>query len=452
LLNTRAMPPAHGGSSEVRWLVRRGVTTMVRMRSFLPSLPRLSWLVLGAGSLSALANGFVIPFVVVYLHETRGVGLPAVGIVMALVAVVAIAANVVAGIVTDRVGPRRPLVAMLLAGAAGALLLGAVESTWQALLVAAPLGVGITTGWVGLQPLVAAVTPAAARAEAFAVQFALLNAGIGAGGLAGGFVADYDRPRTFALVFAAAAVCWLVFAALLLGPLRRVGNAPLERVRATGGYRVVARDRAFRAVWVMNVFLVATGTAQLDNALPAFAADSLDASPRVLGIVFAANTASIVCGQFVVLRVVRGRRRTRMLAAQGLFWAAAWTLVLSALALGPWILVPAVVVFSIGEMLHAPSIPAIVNDLAPDELRGRYNAAGATSWQTGRIAAAPLAGVVLGLGLDAPLILGFACAALAASAFALRLERRLPPSANGIAPQRAITLAHARPAAAGDPA
>src|ERR1044072_6131978 len=120
------MPPTHGGSSEVHWLVRRGVTTMVRMRSFLPSLPRLSWLVLGAGSLSALANGFVIPFVVVYLHETRGVGLPAVGIVMALVAVVAIAANVVAGIVTDRVGPRRPLVAMLLAGAAGALLLGAV--------------------------------------------------------------------------------------------------------------------------------------------------------------------------------------------------------------------------------------------------------------------------------------------------------------------------------------
>ena len=93
--------------------------------------------------------------------------------------------------------------------------------------------------------------------------------------------------------------------------------------------------------------------------------------------------------------------------------------------------VVAMVLFACGEMLHAPSIPAIVNDLASDRLRGRYNAANAVSWQTGRIVGAPLAGVLLGAGLGVPLLVGFVVACAIAGASALALERALPPAANG---------------------
>ena len=33
------------------------------------------------------------------------------------------------------------------------------------------------------------------------------------------------------------------------------------------------------------------------------------------------------------------------------------------------------VAFALGETLVSPTLPAIVNDLAPDSLRGRYNGA-----------------------------------------------------------------------------
>ncbi len=33
----------------------------------------------------------------------------------------------------------------------------------------------------------------------------------------------------------------------------------------------------------------------------------------------------------------------------------------------------AMVIFAFGETLFSPTIPAIVNDLAPERLRGRYN-------------------------------------------------------------------------------
>jgi MFS family permease len=167
-------------------------------------------------------------------------------------------------------------------------------------------------------------------------------------------------------------------------------------------------------------------------------------SPSVVGAAFAANTFTIVLFQFVVSRWVKGRRRTRGLMVQAGFWAAAWTLTLAAgeLAFGnaaPVAFVGAAVLLAFGEMLHAPTVPAMVNDLAPDELRGRYNAANAVSWQAARIVGAPVAGIFLGAGLAAPLLLVFVGACGVAALLALDLERHLPPAANGIAvPARAL--------------
>ena len=94
---------------------------------------------------------------------------------------------------------------------------------------------------------------------------------------------------------------------------------------------------------------------------------------------FAANTLVIVVLQLVVLPRIEGRRRTRVVAAMGVVWAFAWlALGLSGLVpgtLGAAVLVAACAsVFALGETLLQPTIPALVNDLAPDHLRGRYNA------------------------------------------------------------------------------
>jgi predicted MFS family arabinose efflux permease len=381
-----------------------------------------------------VCTGFVYTYLVVYLHEARGIPLASAGIAMALLAAGSLALNLASGPVVDRLGPRRVLVALLLLGAVGVLALALVRETWQAFLVAPLIAAGTMTSWVGLQPLLASVVPAERRADAFAVQFAILNAGIGAGGLIAGFVVDYDRPGTFTVLYVAAAALYLSFAMLLLCSPGLERAQPARARGARGGYRAVARDRAFRGVWLLNAFLVLVGTGQLENAFPAFATDVAGISPRVLGIAFAANTFTIVAGQFVVLRLVRGRRRTRALVVQSCFWAAAWTTVLLGSHVGSAAFVLAMVLFACGEMLHAPSIPAIVNDLATDELSGRYNAANAVSWQTGRIVGAPLAGLLLGAGLGVPLLVGFVAACGLAAVSALALEGVLPRRANGQRP------------------
>jgi MFS family permease len=411
------------------------------MRRLMPSLPRAAWQLLAAGSLSAVANGLTFPFLVVYLHRVRDLSLGTAGLAAATIAAAAIAVNLAAGPLVDRLGPRRIVAAMLVAGACGAAILAFATTVPTALAGSALFGAGLTTGWVGLQQVIAAVVPQQQRADAFAVQFALLNAGIGLGGLTAGLFVHFDRPATFEAAFLAAAACYLVFAAVL--PLVEIPPRPAAvPARLAGGYRTVTRDRRFRLVFLLNVVFVGIGVGQIESGFPAFATEVGEATPRILGLAFAADTAVIVLCQVWVTARLRGHRRTRGLMLESVFWAAAWATALAAAWLGaPYLFVAVAMLFACAEMLHSPTIPAIVNDLAPDELRGRYNAAGALSWQTARILGATASGQLLGLGLGGPLLAGFIGLCGLGALLAFRLEQVLPPDANG------MCFTHERPVA-----
>ena len=80
----------------------RGVLT------HLLSAPARSVTTLQVGGLvNAFGNGITLPFLFVYLHEVRGIGLGIVGLIVGAHALVSIVAGPVIGILTDRLGGRR---------------------------------------------------------------------------------------------------------------------------------------------------------------------------------------------------------------------------------------------------------------------------------------------------------------------------------------------------------
>jgi MFS family permease len=140
-----------------------------------------------------------------------------------------------------------------------------------------------------------------------------------------------------------------------------------------------------------------------------------------------------------------------VLALLAVVWALAWAIMGASALVGPAaaavLLVLSLAVFGLGETLLSPVAPAITNDLATDRLRGRYNATASLAFQVGAITAPIAAGLLLGARRPAEFValLLVGCAALAA--VALRLERHLPPAANGIRPPVAAGVT----ASAGDP-
>jgi MFS family permease len=410
------------------------------LREFWAQLPVEGRWLLSTVAVQTLGRGLTLPFTVIYLHEVRGISLDLAGLLMAFIALVALVVTGPGGALTDRLGARRMLLWGTGAQLVGCVILAFATTPAVVALAFAFLGFNFGVSWPAFNALVAAITTGATRQQYFGVNFALVNLGIGLGGVIGGLYADVSNPSTFTVIFLADAASMLVPIGLLLGPLRHVhGRAerPEDESVDAGSYLTILRNPAVVWVTLLTFLGVFIGYGQMEAGFPAFARQVSAVSPRVIGFAFAVNTAVIVGLQFSVLRRITGRRRTRVLIGMAALWALAWVVLgLTGFAPGGIAAAAGVLLFhalfALGETLLQPTIPAITNDMAPDHLRGRYNAVNAGAFQAGTI----LGPVVAGFMLDhrwssafiAMIVAG--CALMVLLAFVV--ERRITPFVNGL--------------------
>ena len=390
-------------------------------------------MLLGGVGLSALGSGLTLPFLLVYLNQVRGLELAVAGLAVSTVALAGLAGSPLGGWLADRGGPRDAVAAGLVVAAAGAFAVAGVREPWQAFAAAAVVGLGAAMVWPAQDALLAAVVVPEQRSSAFAVQHALLNLGFGVGGLAAAALVRESSPGSFELVYVLDGISFLAFLPILLALPARRGTA--AGGVAAGGFRQVLGDRVFRRVWALTALLVAVGYAQYHAAFPAYATRPEGLAVDELGVALAANTFVVAAVQLLTLRAMRGRRRTRGLALVALAFATAWLATLAAGQLGGGgaalaAFALAMSLLALGETVVAPSLAPLINELAPDELRGRYNGLSTLAWTTGFIAGPTVAGLALAAGRPEALFLGLiACCGVLALGW-LRLERRLPATVN----------------------
>jgi MFS family permease len=133
-----------------------------------------------------------------------------------------------------------------------------------------------------------------------------------------------------------------------------------------------------------------------------------------------------------------------------LCWGTAWAMTLAVGALGGGAVAvvafsAALVVFALGETLLAPSQAALVNDLAPDDLRGRYNGLYTLAWTTGFAVGPVVAGMALDAGNGTTLFGGLIATCGLAALAAARLARHLPTAVHVVAMQGRVAPAPAPP-------
>jgi MFS family permease len=397
------------------------------LRSLDPRLPRPVWILSFGGLANAVGNGLAFPFVVIYLHNVLGFSLGMSGLVLATTGAASLLAGPVVGVVVDRFGGRATLAGALVLLAVGFGSYSLIEEPWQAFLASAIAGVGNAGFWPSQSALLAGLTPQSRRHAAFALQRVTRNLGIGLGGVVGGLIATTSNPTSFTVLFLLDAATFLVF----IGMLAFVPEPelPADESVAPGRYADVLRNRVFLGITVLNVLFVSAGYAQFE-LLPVFAKNEAGVTEFGIGMIFFVNTVVIVLAQFPLAKALEGRRRMPALAAMTVLWAAAWIVVLLG---GLWLeaLAAAVVfgiaavVFGFGECFQGPVQGALVADLAPPRLRGRYMAVSTISWDIGFILGPAIGGFVLEAE---PLALWPLAAAvcLVAGAGAIALERTIP--------------------------
>ena len=366
-------------------------------------------------------------------------GLDVAGLLMAWIFAVGVIVTGPGGAAVDRFGARLVTLVACLVHMVGVGILAFADTVPKAIVATTLMGVSGVT-WPAFNAMVAAIVDGPLRQQYFGVNFALVNLGIGIGGIVSGLYVDVSRPETFTVIYLGDAASLLIPVVLLLGPLRHV-HARAEKPEDTTGiptsYLQILRQPAM--AWLLLLTFIGTfvGYGQMEAGFPAFAREASEVSTRTIGWAFAANTAVIVAAQFLVLRRIAGHRRTRVLMVMSLVWVLAWTVLgLTGLVAGTLVAAFGVVLFHVlfgfGETMFQPTIPAMTNDLAPDHLRGRYNALSSGFFQLGGIAGPVVAGFMLRHDQTVAFIVMVAAGCLSLIGLALVLERRIPSRANGI--------------------
>ncbi|HKD97035.1 MAG TPA: MFS transporter, partial [Micromonosporaceae bacterium] len=250
------------------------------------------------------------------------------------------------------------------------------------------LGAGVAAvgfGWSVTLPaystLIARMVSGEAQSRAFTARYALFNVGMGIGAAIGALLMPHGLAGALALLWwLASATCVASIAIVWLARARDHavsaaapgdGDEPVP-----GGYRRVFADRPLRRVLVAALLFAAAGYGVYGAGLPVLAIES--GAPQAMGAVNVANCLTVAAGLPLALAATKRFGPVQLLALTALLWSAGWAICAvqaetSALP-GTAVLVAAAVLMGLGEITLAGALPALVNALAPDELRGRYNA------------------------------------------------------------------------------
>ena len=396
------------------------------LRSLDPRLPHDVYVLEVGALVNAFGNGVVLPFLLIYLHNVRGIPFGLAGSAAAVQSAAALASSFLGGTLSDRIGPKRVLLGALVVMTVAFALMPLIRTAGEAFAVYTLWGVGSGSFWPSQSALLAGLTPPARRAPAYALQRLAMNVGVALGGVVAGLIASVARPGTFTVLFAIDCVTFVGYMVVLA----RVRAPDLHEGHLGGNWRGVFRDRVFTAYTLLNAAFMTAAISLVVELLPAFGKNIAHISEREVGIVFALDAVGVVVFQLPVVKLSEGRRRMRGFALMGALWAASLVAVWAA---GEWtrattafgILAAAMLVFAVGECLHGAIHAPLSVDLAPPHLTGRYLAAASISWQIGWILGPAAGGFFL---QHRPLLLWPIAAGvnLACAAGALALEPRLP--------------------------
>jgi MFS family permease len=389
-------------------------------------------------TLSCIGNGLTLSLFVVYLHNVRHLSITFATLLLAFTAVAGLATSPLSGTLVDRWGPVPVMVVSFMVEAGALVIWAYARHTPQVVVADVLLSVFGGATWGPVITLMSRLVPVEHRQRAFGVNFMLVNLGIGLGGLISASVVDLHHPYSFTILYLLnAATCVLI--ALLFLTLWPHGRAQVERrsdpaVRGDG-WRDVLRDRRLVHYVLASLVMMIAGYGSVEAGFSLFVVNDLHMSVHLIGVMFFFNTSTIVVIQLFILNRIEGRSRTRVMASVGVLWFVFWIILFASTRMAAYVAVisicVAMAVFAVGETMWSPVGSALVNEIAPEHLRGRYNAAAGLIWGLSGTLAPSITAFFFSehWGKYWPLFIG--CAGLIGSLMMLTLRRSISAREDG---------------------
>jgi MFS family permease len=363
--------------------VRRAV------RESVSGLPREFWW-LWTSTLVNRLGAFVATFMALYLTLDRGYSASYAGLVAALHGLGGVVSSLGAGVMTDKLGRRPTLLVAQTSTALSVALLGFMTDPVAIAGVAFLVGMASNASRPAVQAMMADIVRPEDRIRAFSLNYWAINLGFAVSSMGAGFIAEFSYLAGFLIEAAMTLVCAVVvFVKLPESRPGGVGGGAVDEAPVSLG--TVLRDGRFMSVVGLS-FLVAFVFQQGSVGLPV-AMGEAGFSAADYGLAIAVNGVLIVVLQIPVTRFIEHRDPRRLLVVSSLLAGYGFGLTAFAGSVGVFALT--VCVWTLAEIVNAPTQTGLVVRLSPAHGRGRYQGMYTMSWSVASLVAPLMSGLVI---------------------------------------------------------
>jgi MFS family permease len=367
---------------------------LAKLKTTYQQYPKNFWILVGALFIDRVGGSLIFPFLALYITSKFGVGMTQVGTLFAIHSGGAFFGNMIGGSFADKFGRKTMLIIGLVFSAAITILMGLINE-WEVFYgLAFVTGLLSEFGGPAVQAMMADILPVDKRADGFGILRVIINLSVVIGPAIGGVLAGINYLLLFITdsIISAITAIIVLFSLAETKPALAEGQQEETMAQSLGGYSRVFKDKIFLAFIFLSLF---TGIVymQMNSTLSVFLRNVHAIPAQYYGYLLSLNAGMVVLFQFFITRRVKRFQPLLVMMVGNLFYAVGFGLF--GFTNQYWQFLAAMAILTIGEMVDAPIVQALIANLAPEDMRGRYMAMFHNSWGVAAAVGPLAAGIIL---------------------------------------------------------
>ncbi|MDJ0554588.1 MAG: MFS transporter [Microcoleaceae cyanobacterium MO_207.B10] len=376
----------------------------LHLPQWLPQLDRQIWILTAGRLLSLTGTGFTFIYAPIFFVNQVGLSATSVGIAIGSSQLSGIIARFLGGSFSDSrfFGRRGTLLISSIISAFGSVFMAMANDFITVVIGNLLLGLGIGLYWPATEALVADLTLAKERKEAYAITRLADNIGLQIGIIIGGILVNFSG--AYRALFIIDAISFLIFFGVVYLAIAEtykpeVTEPKIDSKKNPNSWLLALGDRKLM-IFVLANIIFTLYISQIHTTIPLYLNNFVPGnfSAVIISGLFAVHTTLTVIFQLPVARALRNFSYPKALSISAVLWGIGFiiTAMTGIVQTGNILCATlALSILAIAIISYTPSASALVADLAPKSLRGTYSAINSQCWAIGYLIGPILGGWAL---------------------------------------------------------